>query len=117
VTDLRLSPPPNVRVGPHTYSVLVSDIPLNKIGQEAKTVFSGHTDHRKLEITVAEDLAPSIERAVVLHELLHACFMVGANNELLSKETEEQVVSMLEAPLLDTLTANPELLRYLTNGE
>jgi hypothetical protein len=52
-----------------------------------------------------------MERAVLLHEILHACF-VDSSYEM-TYEEEERVVATLTNPLLSVLRDNPDVVRYL----
>jgi len=52
------------------------------------------------------------ERAILLHEVLHACF--ASSGYAMSEKGEEAVVLALQGPLLDALRSNPTFVRYLT---
>ena len=49
----------------------------------------------------------------MLHETLHACFMVAGINNRMSDTLEEETINSLSPLLLDTLRRNPGLVAYL----
>ena len=104
-------PPRRLKVGPHRYAVECSTDLLFHGDRR------GSTDVDRHRIIVASDLAPSLTRETVLHELLHALWdTTPLRLEPISKR-EEDVVTALAPPLLDTLRRNPKLVAYLTTEE
>jgi hypothetical protein len=55
--------------------------------------------------------APHLEREVLLHELLHACF--SNSSAVLEYAEEEKLVAVVSPRLLAALRDNPALVRYL----
>jgi hypothetical protein len=103
-----VSIPARIRIGAHEYSVRVDQ----DIGFRGA---NGETYPERLDIIIAEGLAATREREVVLHETLHGVWQ-GTN--LRTEESglqgyEEQVASALAPVLLDMLRDNPDLVSYL----
>jgi hypothetical protein len=104
-------PPSRLRVGAHTYVVGMLDDLIPRGAQ-------GETYPEHLRIYLADSLAPTREREVLLHEAFHA---VWQGTSLRTEESglggyEEQVISALAPVLLDLLRDNPEFVAYLTEG-
>jgi hypothetical protein len=95
--------PPRITVGPHVFHLTYD----RNIGDRGA---NGETYRESCRILIADNLATSIEREVVLHESLHALY--GATN--LDGDQEEATVQALTAPLLDLLRCNPSFVSYLT---
>lgn len=97
--------PAELRIGPHTYRVRLSD----------KLEEYGHTDNRQSKIRLAGWQADGQLRDTLLHEALHAIVWCSGGSRLLalSDEDEERMVRLISPWLLQLLRDNPDLVRYL----
>lgn len=100
--------PHHVRVGAHRYQVTTD----SAIGDRGA---NGETYRERCQVVMNPNLAPTMEREVLLHELLHAVWGAGAlvSIDHPASAVEEQVCHALAPPLLQLLRDNPELLAYL----
>ena len=101
--------PSHVQVGPMRYSLKVDQAAVN----ETSPIAFGRTRNRQQSIVLSEGQGPDQEADTVLHETLHACFMVAGINNRMSDTLEEETINSLSPLLLDTLRRNPELVAYL----
>lgn len=107
--------PSSIQIGPYTYTVSTDEHEINRVSVQDGVSFWGKIDHGKLTILVDETTHRTKQRAVLLHEVLHGCWEITVPQG--EKFTEEQAVSMLAAPLLDTLRRNPALVAFLMAEE
>lgn len=79
----------------------------------------GLTLSEEMRILVGDWLAPWLQRQIVVHEILHACWRIpidlGTDGVVESTAVEEAVVGMLDYSLLTVLRDNPELVEWLTD--
>lgn len=101
--------PKSVKVGPYRFNFEKQVDPVNSRG-EAVWGLTKFTDQK---IVLDADLCLDRERAVVFHELLHACWDTSGLNG--KKYTEEQVILALTPVLLETIRTNKKLMEYLNN--
>lgn len=99
--------PDSIAIGPHTWTVQTD--PTGGLTGDANC--NGVTVRERLAIVLADDLAPSYAREVLLHELIHAC--LSGTTEF-GTDPEEALVRALAPLLLDALRRNPAILAYLT---
>ena len=95
--------PRTIRVGPYRYKI------VDRHGSENL----GECEVDKLTIHVQVGQPPDGERDTLLHELLHACIAHSGLDRRLADDVEEDVVRSLSPILLDTLSRNRALVRYL----
>lgn len=116
-----MSPPTEVIVGPRTYELHIGGPEWKKTQKryaKAGGFIYGETVHRTTRVIVRPNMDPIIERATVIHELLHA--VINAGGDLIDRVTEtkdgleEFVCHNLESGLLALLRDNPLLVDYLT---
>lgn len=107
--------PDGIQVGPHRYSVSCDRNALNAAGIAMSSDLLGHSDHKTLAITLADDLAPSAKRDTLLHEVLHAAFDQTSIAHDIGDKEEERLILRLSPVLLDVLRRNPELVAYLVD--
>ncbi len=115
--------PTTIRVGAVEYTVTQDRDEWMKIEHETQTKgYYGHSHHKDAKIYLNPDAAESVTRLTLLHEVLH-CLTESAmgapvfDTATLGEERddrEERIVRMFEAPLLNVLRDNPELVAYLT---
>lgn len=74
----------------------------------------GQCDKDQLSIYLEADLPIQQEVRVLLHELLHAAWFVGALRD--TEAGEELVVSALSFQLVPLIRDNPPLIKYLTEA-
>lgn len=107
-----MKPPKAVRVGPHVFSVSL----LPELSNAGAAGLTG-TDTQ--EIHVDAKLGPTVEREVVVHELLHAVwgqtFLTRRFPDNGSDSEGEGIICELAPRLLALLRDNPRLLTYLTS--
>lgn len=98
-------------VGPHRYRIEAVDGILRDAGAR------GETFSDRLHIRVdSQNLAPTVEREVLVHELLHAIIASTPVRGVctLNDEDEERFISALAPALLELLRENPDIVTYLT---
>jgi hypothetical protein len=100
--------PTSIRIGAHDYTVKLDP----EVGYRGA---NGETYPERLDILIAEGLAATREREVLLHESLHGLWQ---GTDLRTEESglqgyEEQVITALAPVLLDMLRDNPGLVSYL----
>lgn len=91
-------------IGPHIWRV-VSDPALDVLLADAGHL--GETIPETTTIRIRSDLAPSVWRETLLHEILHACWSLSSLVETLS-DREEEVVRAL-SPMLAQAVEIPGL--------
>lgn len=106
--------PTSIDVGPFTYSVLTGELDILRAQDKERAALWGHTDHTRLQITVATgEEALMRQRVTLVHEWLHTlCSIAGLASEL-GCETEEKVVERLAPVVLDGIRRNPALIAFL----
>jgi hypothetical protein len=109
-----------VRVGTVSYEVTFDADAWLKIEHKTQTKgYHGFTNHHEAVIYINPDDVPDVQRQTVLHEVMHAtCYVILGAPEFdhLGKnrnDREENIVRMLEGPLLMVLRDNPDLAAYL----
>jgi hypothetical protein len=107
------STPKKVIVGPHTYKVVVDQGAIDGRGREERSDLLGHTDRRRLVITLAPDQNLRMLQESLLHEVLHCVTGMSGLAEEWSVETEEAAVNRLAPILLDVFRRNPALVSFL----
>jgi len=105
-----VSLPEQIRVGPHTITIVSDQADMNRRSVEGKHDLDGQFDHRKNEIAVHPGQHPDQQAETLLHEILHAVFGFTKLDDL---SNDEDVVNRLAPALLDTLRRNPALVMYL----
>lgn len=92
-----------VKVGPISYKLKVVD----EIG-DGDQQYDGWIDYANARIEIAKGLDPQFERAVVLHEVMHAVLKHAGQDS-----KNEALITALSYSLLDLIRNNPELIHYL----
>lgn len=114
--DGEIECPKAVTVGPHTYTIEVSER-RTKDGDGKY----GWSDHHVTEIVLDPGQAPSQLRDTLLHETLHAVMnLIGVGKgdpPLLDYAAEERLVNALSPLLLDMLRRNPPLVDFLLSDQ
>ncbi len=105
-------PPVPVRlaIGAHVYTVDTSDEARNSLYDDNAR---GDSFPDRAKIRVRHDLAPSVQREVLIHEAMHCMWAqtgLRTNNDV----DEEAVIATLAPLVYDLLHRNPELVAYLT---
>lgn len=100
-----MTPPESIRVGAYTFTIK----PFPEIQE---TGAYGDCTVAKTAIRYCPEMSPAMERATILHEVLHAtAHSVGiADDEELD---QEGWVKRIDGPLLAVLRDNPLLVAYL----
>ena len=101
--------PTHVQVGAFLYSLAVNQAAINEINPTA----FGRTRNKEQSIVLSEGQGPDQQADTVLHETLHACFMVAGMSERMTDTLAEETIRTLSPLLLDVLRRNPELVAYL----
>lgn len=73
----------------------------------------GFMDPDPQEIHLEPTLADDMLADALLHEVLHAVWLVVGGRENIDKELEEKIIAIISPTLLDTLRRNPELVLFL----
>jgi hypothetical protein len=71
----------------------------------------GSCDMVSLTIAVDAGRSEDYAKAILLHEILHAC--IRSSDPTLDDEAEETAVAAITSPLLATLRDNPTVVAYL----
>lgn len=101
--------PTKIDVGPLQITVSESQADFQRMVVEDATDTWGYARYGECLIVLKPAQAESHKRMVLLHELMHFLWHAG---DRLHKE-DETAISVLAAPLLDTLRRNPALVAYL----
>ena len=112
---MRSRRPRVLRIGAHTWRVRWSAADVARLLDDPQDQAQGAMNSDSLEIAVEPTKSREKERAVLLHEVLHAC--VESSDPGLSYEDEERAVAAITAPLLHALRTNPTLARYLLEDD
>jgi hypothetical protein len=72
----------------------------------------GLTEEGDQTIRMEDSLAPTLERAILLHETLHQ--LINSSGLELDGEVEEKVVTFLGEALGSNIQSNPAYWRYVT---
>lgn len=101
-----MTPPKTIRVGPYTFTIKV-------FPEIIETGAYGDTHVSKTAIRYSPELSPAMERATILHEVLHAtAHSVGIDDTV--ELNQETLIQRIDGALLAVLRDNPDLLTYLT---
>lgn len=105
--------PPNVVIGPFTYTVHPDQEAVNKMRYDATDARVGECDYKRLRIVVDTAFPRDQVADTILHESLHAIWEVARRHD----DQEEEIISWLTPYLLDLIRRNPELIFYLAGVE
>ena len=95
--------PTEVKIGPMTYSVELTD-----------TEEMGRLREVSSEIEVQEGMAHCQQQETLLHEVLHGIFITAGSRSLgLEGDEEEKVVRLISPYVLMFIRENPEVIDYL----
>jgi len=111
-----MSTPTSVRIGPYRYTVKVDLSRIKELEKESDSDLYGITTHGHLEIVLHPDVADTVLRETLLHEVLHAVLYVTGTSDRLSDKAEEHLIRSLSPALFALLRDNPDLVQYLTGG-
>lgn len=113
--------PKSIRVGQVVYMVTNDPDMWMQVEHHTQTKgYYGHTDNHRAIIYLNPETAFSVQRLTLWHEVLHAvleCAAGAPDWTDLGKDRdarEESVIRRIEAPTLNVLADNPELVKYLT---
>jgi len=73
----------------------------------------GECDRMNMVIRIRDDLLPSVTAEVLLHEVIHAAYQMGA---LDSDDKEERVVEVLGNQLAQVWRDNPEFVVFMSEA-
>lgn len=111
--------PTSIRIGQVIYTVTADEDDWLRIEHRTRIHGAyGHTENRRARIYLNPDQPESQMKLTLWHEVLHALFEAAMGRptwKKLGPDREERVVRMLEAPTLNVLADNPELVAYLTS--
>lgn len=112
ISDERHPMPSSVVIGPYTYRLTATRADWDGLQAKHREDLWGYTDQAEGAIYIQPDMAPSLERTIVLHEILHACaFAAGTLFD--GKRHEEEWVLRTAPGLLDALRRTTGLTEYL----
>ena len=97
--------PKVVKVGPHRYSMLRKTVAQMPVVGEGKP--NGYCDKDQAQIVIAKSGRRSKIQEWTIHELLHALWPDGDENE-------ERHVTELAPRLLQLIKDNPDLIEYIS---
>lgn len=104
-----MSPPKKISIGPYLYSLQAMPGMADTDGTVGVTYVS------KTLIRYDSEQSPAMQRATVLHEVLHAvAHTVGIDDEV--ELTQEAVIGRIDGILLGVLRDNPDLVAYLSEN-
>lgn len=109
--------PSEVVVGPYRFRLVFDAEAVDAENDDPKVTLFGTVLERSGMILVRDDVPERSIRETLLHELLHACYIVTGNPLHYRTPTgvdgEELAVASLSPTLLQTLRANPDVASYL----
>jgi hypothetical protein len=94
-----------VVIGPIRYAVRR----VRRLFADDGTKLLGQIDYTACRIDLEAQAHPQTQRATLIHEILH-----GILTNAGERDHDERLIDLLSYGLLDVLTANPELVAYLT---
>ena len=100
--------PKSIRVGYRDYTV--EEWPANLASVSNRW---GECDRRNLGIRIQQDLLPAMRAEVLLHEVIHAAYEMGALDE---KDGEERIACVLGNQLTQVWRDNPELIAFMSES-
>lgn len=102
--------PRSVRLGVHRFTIRHDPTVAHRGA-------NGETYPELLEVRISPDLAPTREREVVAHELLHAAWhQTGLRSpDHGAADLEEEIIGALAPLVLELLRRNRRLVDYLTD--
>lgn len=104
-----------VQVGPYLYRVHWDRAQMDHARvEEGETDLNGRVRYRTAEVWVDPDMAPSYQRVVLLHEVLHAILELSGAVDYSMATTDDDVLRRIDAGLVDLLRRNPLLAAWLT---
>lgn len=112
-----MTTPKSVRVGPYRYTVKVDADRIKELEKESNVDLYGITTHGILEIVLQPDVADTVLRETLLHEVLHAVLFNTGISDRMTDKAEEHLVRALSPALFSLLRDNPDLVQYLTGGD
>ena len=99
--------PASVRVGPFDYRI-VDWSPADANANNAM----GECYHSALRISLRADLLPAKKAQTLIHEILHAIWLVGSVDQ--AGDNEERLVTNLAHHLAQVIRDNPDLMLWLS---
>jgi len=99
--------PTSVRIGPFTYRIQYDHAYLES--HDADGLFEGS----KQLITINNRPVKDVQRAILLHELMHGCVFVTGDD---SVKDEETAISAIAVMLYATLRDNPKVTAWILEG-
>lgn len=103
----------SVKVGPFIYDIKLDAARIRELEKENDMELFGFTTHNKLEIVINPDMADSMLRETVLHEILHAVIYATGLGDRFTEKQEEHLVRALSPALFQFILDNPTVVRYL----
>ena len=107
--------PRRIKVSTYSYTVRRDEVEINRLSVESQIDFMGHTNHRDLVMTIRPGPSQQ-ERVTVLHEVLHGVFEavgLGERPEFKAGTLQEEIISALDATLVQVFEDNPALVAFL----
>lgn len=101
-----------IKVGHQTYEVIFTQ-DNNKFN--VKDNYGEHHSNSQ-QIFIGTDSHIEIQKEILLHELMHACFQnfwKGASIEMNKDSIEEFICTQLSKQLMQVMKDNPELVKHL----
>lgn len=96
-----------VKVGPIIYTVKEVDAI-----REGANEYDGMIYYNEARIEVDQGLDHQFERVVLMHEIMHAVLKQAGQ-----ASGDEKLITALGYGLVDLIQQNPELIRYIMQGE
>lgn len=112
-----MSLPRKAVLGPFTYTI--SDDPRDWIRYAPDHPIDNHWGLTLFDpgvILLRRGMNPTMTRAILLHELLHAATMCAGAQCVTGRKSDEQWATLAAPALLDTLTRSPGLAEFLFGG-
>lgn len=110
-----MSYPRVARVGPFTFRIRWSTKAIKAEERIAGHGLHGITDRETQEIICRRDSTHDRAAVTLMHELLHACFLVA--DHPLREKAEERAVTKLAPVLVSLLRDNPHIIHFLTEEQ
>lgn len=108
--------PKRAHLGPFTYVISDRKADWKRLAPGMRAGHWGITHHASGTILLNPAANPMLQRATLLHELMHATTFAGGVHDDVER-TEEQWITATAPRLLDALRRSPDVAAYLLGDE
>jgi hypothetical protein len=103
-----------VQVGLHRFTIRWDQAAMDRQRVlEGETRLDGQVRYSDCTITISSEQAPTMQREVLFHELIHAVLSITGGNEFPKKASVDTILTRFDGVLLDVLRRNPHVTAWL----